>query len=265
MNRDFLKEIVEYKKELLKQKEAYYQALKKNVKTAQHNRYGLFKKAISKPGQMNLIAEIKKASPSAGIIRNPFDVESLARIYNAAGAAALSVLTEDKFFMGKPPFVRRASEEVKLPVLTKDFIIHEHQIFETFCQGSSAVLLIVAILEDALLRDLMQVAAELDMDSLVEVHDEKELHRALKVGADIIGINHRNLATLEVDLKVSEQLVPQVPKGKVIVAESGIKTHAEVLKLQAIGVNAVLIGETFLRASDAGAKVIEIMDGKKAS
>lgn len=259
MNRDFLKEIVEYKKELLAQKSGYYAALKKNVKTSPHSRYGLFKKAVSKPGRINLIAEIKKASPSAGIIREPFDLNGLARIYAENGADALSVLTEDKYFLGKPTYIRKVSEEVLLPVLTKDFIIHEHQIYETFCQGASAVLLIVAILEDAVLKDLIQLADHLDMDCLVEVHDENELSRALLADADIIGINHRNLATLLIDLSLSEKLVPQIPKGKVIVAESGIKTHEEIKKLQGLGVNAVLIGESFLRAGDVGAKVREIM------
>ncbi len=259
MSRDFLKEIVEYKKELLEQKSGYYAALKKNVKTSPHTRYGLFKKAIEKPGRMNLIAEIKKASPSVGIIREPFDLTGLARVYAENGADALSVLTEDKYFLGKPTYIKKVSEEVLLPVLTKDFIIHEHQIFETFCQGSSAILLIVAILEDALLKDLIQVASDLDMDCLVEVHDESELFRALKSGAQIIGINHRNLATLTIDLSVSQKLVPQIPKGKVIVSESGIKTHAEIEMLQALGVNAVLIGESFLRSFDVGAKVREVM------
>jgi indole-3-glycerol phosphate synthase len=259
MKRDFLKEIVAYKKELLIQKSGYYAALKKNVKTAPHSRYGLFKKAISKPGRMNLIAEIKKSSPSVGIIREPFDLNGLARTYSENGADALSVLTEDKYFSGKPTYIKRVSEEVLLPVLTKDFIIHEHQIFETFCQGASAVLLIVAILDDVLLKDLLQVAMDLDMDCLVEVHNEPELHRALKVGAEIVGINHRNLSTLTIDLKVSQELVPQIPKDKVIVAESGIKTHDEIKQLQALGVNAVLIGECFLRVADVGAKVREVM------
>lgn len=259
MTRDFLKEIVEYKKELLAQKSGYYAALKKNVKASPHSRYGLFKKAISKPQGMNLIAEIKKASPSVGMIRDPFDLTGLARIYAESGADALSVLTEDKYFLGKPTYIKKVSEEVVLPVLTKDFIIHEHQIFETFCQGASAILLIVAILEDCLLKDLIQTASDLDMDCLVEVHDENELGRALKADADIIGVNHRNLATLTVDLSVSEKLVPQIPKGKVIVAESGIKTHEEIKKLKALGVHAVLIGESFLRSADVGAKVKEIM------
>ncbi|MCB9771222.1 MAG: indole-3-glycerol phosphate synthase TrpC [Candidatus Omnitrophica bacterium] len=262
MKRDFLKEIVAYKRELLEQKSGYYGALKKNVKTTPHSRYGLFKKAISNPGRVNLIAEIKKASPSVGIIREPFDLNGLARTYKENGAAAISVLTEDKYFLGKPTYVRRVCEEVAMPVLTKDFIIDEHQIYETFCQGSSAVLLIVAILDDALLKDLMQIAADLDMDSLVEVHDEAELQRALKVGADIIGINHRNLATLAIDLSVSEKLVSQIPRGKVIVAESGIKTNEEIKQLQSLGVHAVLIGESFLRSADVGAKVREIMGVK---
>lgn len=258
---DFLKQIVEYKKELLAKKQAYYESLKKNIKPTTHTSYSLFKKAISKPGRVNLIAEIKKASPSAGLIRDKFDPVDLARTYSHAGADAISVLTEEKYFLGKPAYLRHVSDTINLPVLTKDFIIHEHQVLEAFCFGASAILLIVAILEDQQLKDLMQTAKALDMDTLVEVHDEQELQRALKNGADIIGINNRDLKTLTIDLSTSEKLASQIPKDKVMVAESGIKSHEEILRLQAAGFHAVLIGETFLRADNVGAKVIEIMKG----
>ena len=262
MPADFLKEIVDYKKSLLKEKKAFFTSLKNKVKTDKLTRYAIFKEAISKPGKINLIAEIKKASPSRGIIRQDFDVLKIAEIYVQNGAAAISVLTEDKFFLGKPMYIRTVSEHFPVPILTKDFIIDEAQIFEAFSLGASAVLLIVAILKDEELKHLMAVAGRLDMDALVEVHDEGELKRALKAGAEIIGINHRDLRTFNVDLKVSERLIPQIPKGKIIVAESGIKSYAEIKMLQGLGVHAVLIGETFLQAPDIGSKIKEVMQGK---
>lgn len=259
---DFLKTIVAYKRKLLKEKQPFYTALKTKVETEPFTRYRLFKQIIAKPGKINLIAEIKKASPSQGIIRPDFDVMALARDYAAAGADAFSVLTEEKFFLGKPPFIRQVSENFVLPVLTKDFIIDELQIYETFLFGTSAILLIVAILTDGELKHLMSTAHHLDLDCLVEVHDQKELERALKADAEIIGINNRDLHTFEVDVATSEKLIPMIPKDKVIVAESGIKSYEEIRRLKAAGANAVLIGETFLRAHDVGQKVREVMHGR---
>ncbi|MFA5260710.1 MAG: indole-3-glycerol phosphate synthase TrpC [Candidatus Omnitrophota bacterium] len=259
---DFLDKIIAHKRSLLKRKKAFFDVLKTNVSSTRMTRYGLFKENISRAGQINLIAEIKKASPSQGVIRPDFNVEQLARVYADNGAAALSVLTENKFFLGRPEYVRRVSEIVPVPVLTKDFIIDEAQIYEAFLCGASAILLIVAILEDAALEHLLKVAAGLDLDCLVEIHQEDELQRALRAGADIIGINHRDLRTFEVDLNVSQRLIPRIPDGKVIVAESGIRTHADVQRLQDLGVHAVLIGEMFMRAEDVGAKVREIMTGR---
>ena len=259
---DFLEKIIAHKKSLLKRKKAFFDVLKTNVSSTRMTRYGLFKENISRSGQLNLIAEIKKASPSRGLIRPDFNVEQLARVYVDNGAAALSVLTEDKFFLGRPEYVRRVSENFPVPVLTKDFIIDEAQIYEAFLSGTSAVLLIVAILDDAQLEHLLRVAAGLDLDCLVEVHQEADLERALRAGADIIGINHRDLHTFEVDLEVSRKLVPGIPAGKVIVAESGIRTHADIQMLRDLGVHAVLIGETFMRARDVGAEVREIMTGR---
>ncbi len=262
MNRDFLQKIVEHKRGLLDNKRAFFAAFKKKVKGSRLRRYHIFKKAIARRGKINLIAEIKKASPSAGLVRADFDLISIAKAYVEAGAAALSVLTEEKYFLGKPHYIKRVTEEFKLPVLTKDFIIDEVQIYEAYANGASAVLLIVAILQDEELKHLMQVAGELDMDCLVEVHEENDLARALRSRAQIIGINNRDLKTLKVDLKACERLIPKVPKGKVIVAESGIRSHADVLKLKALGAHAVLIGETFMKAPDIGAKVRELMFGR---
>ncbi|MCK5581033.1 MAG: indole-3-glycerol phosphate synthase TrpC [Candidatus Omnitrophica bacterium] len=259
--KDFLKEIVDHKKSLLNERKAFFDGLRNNIKNAQLTRYSLFKKNISNPGQINLIAEIKKASPSKGVICKELDVIKLARVYQDEGAAAISVITEEKFFLGGYVNLKKVVDNFNVPVLAKDFFIDEAQVYEAFSYGASAVLLIVAILEDDQIRRLMDVARQLDMDSLVEVHDKNELDRALDAGAEIIGINNRNLHTFEVDLKTSQELIPRIPKDKVVVAESGIKTHDNVKMLQESGANAVLIGETFLREQDVGAKIKDVMGG----
>lgn len=262
MTKNFLDDIISYKNELILKKKNFLDPLKVKIQGPARTRYHIFQQAISQPGQLHLIAEIKKASPSQGLIRSSFSVLDLARTYAQEGASAISVLTEDKYFLGKPAYVRDVCEHVSLPVLTKDFIISEQQIYETFVFGSSAILLIVAILSQEKLTHLLSVAEHLDLDCLVEVHDEKELQQALDSGAKIIGVNNRNLRTLEVDLQTSEKLIPQIPKDKIIVAESGIKSKADVDRMKQLGAHAVLIGETFLRANDAGAKVRELMHGE---
>ncbi|MBF0595845.1 MAG: indole-3-glycerol phosphate synthase TrpC [Candidatus Omnitrophica bacterium] len=262
MPNDFLDKIIRQKTEAIAHRLSYYQNLKSNFERSTYSRYSLFKKTIAMPGKIHLIAEIKKASPSKGIIREDFDVGALATAYQDSGASAFSVLTEEAFFQGKPAYLKRVSDEFQLPTLMKDFIIDELQLFEARYCGASAVLLIVAILDDGLLKQLIAKAHALDLDCLVEVHDRQELDRAVAAGAEIVGINNRNLRTFEVSLKVCEALIPLVPKDKVIVAESGISTHADVLRLQELGANAVLIGETFMRERDVARKVKEVMDGQ---
>lgn len=259
---DFLQEILKYKQELLEKKKVFLNELKKKIDRESLSQYHLFKKAISKTGEINLIAEIKKASPSKGVICKDFNVLRLAEIYVRNKASAISILTEDKFFAGKPSYIKVVSENFKIPVLAKDFIIDEMQIYEAFYCGASAILLIVAILSEQQLKHLMSVAARLDLDCLVEIHDEAELEKAINVGAEIIGVNNRNLHTLEVDLGISQKIIPKIPKGKIIVAESGIKTHEEIQMLKNLGTNAVLIGETFLRAPDINHKISELMYGQ---
>jgi len=256
---DFLDEIVEYKRDLIKKKREYFDRLKGRVAREKLTRYGLFKQAIAQPGKINLIAEIKKASPSRGLLCPDFNVLRMAKIYVDHGAAAISILTEDRYFLGKTTYLTQVSENFSIPLLTKDFILDEGQIYEAFAYGASAVLLIVAVLKDDELKKLMQAAVQLDLDCLVEVHDEKELDRALKAEADIIGINNRDLHTFQVDLKVAEHLIPKIPKDKVIVAESGIKNHEEVVMLKDLGAHAVLIGETFICAPDMAQKIKEVM------
>jgi indole-3-glycerol phosphate synthase len=217
--------------------------------------YGVFKKCISVPGKVNLIAEVKKASPSKGIIRDDFDPDAIARAYVSCRVAAMSVLTEEKYFQGKPAYLKMISEKFNVPTLMKDFIVDDLQLYEARYCGASAALLIVAALTDAELKNLMAACRRLDLDALVEVHDKGELDRALDVGAEIIGINNRNLHTFKVDLATSEGLIPFIPKDRVVVAESGISTFEEVARLGKAGAHAVLIGETFLRERDVAAKV----------
>jgi indole-3-glycerol phosphate synthase len=259
---DFLNTILDKKRAHNERKRPFYENIKKHLDATPYTRYGLFKKAISRPGQINLIAEIKKASPSKGVIRQDFNVDQLAQIYQEAGAAAMSVLTEEDYFLGKPAYLKQVSEKFNTPTLMKDFIIDEGQIYEGRYCGASAVLLIVAALTDEELRNLLAVGRKLDMDCLVEVHDAAELERALTCEAEIIGINNRNLHTFKVDVATSERLIPGIPKDKVIVAESGISSHAEVLRLQKAGAHAVLIGETFLREKDVARKIREVMYGQ---
>ena len=258
---EFLNKIIEHKHKLNKSKEVFFSSLKEKVSSTKFNRYRLFKKQISQAGQINLIAEIKKASPSKGVLRSEFDLKQIAKVYSDQNVAAISVLTEEKYFLGKPEYVKHVSDTYNVPVLTKDFIVDAGQIYEAFYNGASAVLLIAAILTDRALNHFLKVASLLDIDCLVEVHNKEELERVLQTEAEIIGINNRNLRTFEVDLKTSEQLIPDIPKGKIIVSESGISKHEDILNLRALGCHAVLIGETFMRAEDIKNKIDEIMNG----
>lgn len=259
MSSDFLNRILASKRTDNEKKRAYRENLKKHLDRSDYSYHGLFKERISQAGGINLIAEIKKASPSKGVIREDFDPEAIARIYEGSGVAAISVLTEEEYFQGKAAYLKMVSEKFSRPVLMKDFIIDELQIYEGRYCGASAVLLIVAALSDAELKQLLAVSRRLDLDALVEVHDESELARALRCGADIIGINNRDLHTFEVDVATSESLMPLMPKDKVTVSESGISSPEEVARLAQAGVHAVLIGETFLRERDIAAKIREIM------
>jgi indole-3-glycerol phosphate synthase len=208
---------------------------------------------------LGLIAEVKKASPSAGVIAEAFDPVEIARAYDAAGAHALSVLTDREFFEGNLAFLSRIRPEVTLPVLRKDFIIHEVQIAEASVSGADAILLIVAALEQARLEALYEEALRLQLDVLVEVHDEAELDRALDLGATLIGINNRNLTTFEVDLATTERLSEEVPEGVILVCESGIKTRADCQRAFDSGCNAILVGETLMRSPDVRSCVADLL------
>lgn len=257
--RNFLNDILEHKRRLVESKRDFYRRLKADAKSAETKNAGRFKQAISKPG-LNVIMELKKASPSKGIIRQDFDLRAIANIYAENGAVAFSVLTEEKFFLGKPEYIQELSCVFDIPILTKDFILDQGQIYEARANGAAAVLLIVRMLDDQSLKHLMAVAKNLGMDALVEVHDNNELDRALNAGAEIIGVNNRNLDTFAVDMKASDQLIPEILKaGKIAVAESGIKTHQDVQHLKSLGAHAVLIGETFMAAPDIAKKIREVL------
>ncbi|MCQ9208424.1 MAG: indole-3-glycerol phosphate synthase TrpC [Omnitrophica bacterium] len=218
-----------------------------------------FKEAIAQAGKLNLIAEIKKASPSQGVFREHFDPVAIAQSYQAAGACALSILTDKIFFQGDIAFLKLVKKAVKLPILRKDFIIDEYQIYQSVCAGADAILLIGQLLSKEKLSDFLRLCAKLNLDAVSEVHSEEDLDKVLSAGAEIIGINNRNLRTFEENLEVTEKLIKKIPKGKIIISESAIKTAQDVKYLQGLGVNIVLIGEALMRSEDISAAVKEIM------
>ncbi len=219
-----------------------------------------FIESINKPRQISLIAEIKKASPSAGVIRQEFNHIEIAKAYQEAGVQAVSVLTEEDFFQGNISYINDVKNLNDSPVLRKDFIIEPYQVYESRFYGADAILLIANLLTQDEITGLLNLSRELGMDSIVEVHNEKELKKVLKLkGVQIIGINNRDLRTLEVDIKTVEKLFPLIPKDKVVVVESGIKTAQDILFLKILGVNAVLVGTVFMESPDLKGSVERLM------
>jgi indole-3-glycerol phosphate synthase len=203
-------------------------------------------------GKPAVIAEVKKASPSKGVIREDFIPADIAQSYAEFGATCLSVLTDVQFFQGSVDYLKQARASCQLPVLRKDFMVDAYQIYESRCMGADAVLLIAACLDDAQMKDMEAIALGLDMAVLVEVHDQAELERALKLRTPLIGINNRNLKTFEVSLETTLTLRSQVPADRILVTESGIHTRDDVLRMGAAGVSAFLVGEAFMRVPEPG-------------
>jgi indole-3-glycerol phosphate synthase len=218
-----------------------------------------FAQALSQGENIRLIAEVKKASPSRGVIRADFDPVKIAEQYQESGAACLSVLTEKKFFQGDLAYLGQIRKHVDLPLLRKDFIIDEYQIHEARAFGADAILLIAACLERGQMQEYLGIAAELGLDVLVESHTYKELDKSLLAGAVLVGINNRNLMTFEVTLQTTLDLLKDIPDDRVVVSESGIRTRDDVVMLQKAGVDAILVGESLMREQDIGKKVKELL------
>ncbi len=248
--------IIESKKkrvEVLKKNQEALNSLVDNVFPAKS-----FKQSIKRKNKISLIAEIKQASPSTGVLRKNIIPAQIAGIFDKAGANAISVLTEEDFFLGKNSYIEEVKKETIKPILKKDFIIDKVQILEAKAVGADAILLIMGILELEKARDFHAYAKELGLDVLVEVNTEKELRKALKIGADIIGINNRNLHTFEVDVERSKKLLPFLPEEIAKVSESGIYSLKDVLLLKGLGADAILVGQALMKAADIEAKINEI-------
>ncbi|WP_455206224.1 indole-3-glycerol phosphate synthase TrpC [Kaarinaea lacus] len=258
---DILKKILARKQEEIAERSVNVTLEDLRARIASSSPVRGFVNAIEKTiadGKPAVIAEIKKASPSKGVIRESFDPVAIAKSYAQGGATCLSVLTDVDFFQGADSYLQQARAACSLPVIRKDFIIDPYQVYEARTIGADCILLIVAALDDKQLQHLSSVAHELNMDVLVEVHDEAELHRALKLPTSLIGINNRNLRTFEVSLQTTIDLLPQIPADRIVVTESAIHTSQDVALMRQHNVNTFLVGEAFMRADDPGAKLAEL-------
>jgi indole-3-glycerol phosphate synthase len=261
---DILKTIVARKREEVASARAAMPlaALKRRVADLEEPPRGFIRalRACVESGWPAIIAEVKKGSPSKGVIRADFDPVTIAEIYAAHGAACLSVLTDETFFLGHLRFLGLIREQVRLPLLRKDFLNDPYQLWEAREAGADAVLLIAAMLEPVQLADLVAEAREIGLDVLLEIHDERELEIALHVPVELIGINNRDLRSFHTDLTVTERLAPRLPADRLVIAESGIATRADVLRLQQAGASVFLVGESLMRAADIGAKLDELLN-----
>ena len=221
--------------------------------------FGAALKGAVAEGRCGLIAELKKASPSGGLIREHFDPVQIAREYEAAGATCISVLTDTPYFQGEAAHLRAARAACKLPVLRKDFMVHPWQIYESRLMGADCILLIMAALTNELAIEMEGIARSLEMDVLVEVHDHAELDRALGLQTPLVGVNNRNLKTMQTDLAVTEALAEFVPPDRLLISESGIRTKADVHRLGQSGAQCLLVGESLLRQADIGAAIHELL------
>ncbi|KAF0186378.1 MAG: Indole-3-glycerol-phosphate synthase [Hyphomonadaceae bacterium] len=260
---DILRDIIAYKSgevSALKAKKPLAE-LEQAAKNAPKPR-GFMRALLNKPiGEFGLIAEIKKASPSKGVIRTDFDPAELAMAYNLGGATCLSVLTDGPSFQGQEADLIAAREAVNMPIIRKDFMIDVHQMFESRAIGADAILIIMACLEDELAQELFLAAQNLGMDALIEVHNKIELERALKIGGKMIGVNNRDLHSFNIDLATTERLAKLLPKDTLLVAESGIYTHADMQRMQNCGARGFLVGESLMRQNDVAKATKTLLEG----
>jgi indole-3-glycerol phosphate synthase len=218
-----------------------------------------FYESIRPDGSTKVIAEIKRASPSKGVLREDFDPVEISKSYSRSGASAISVLTDSRFFKGSLDHLSDVRSAVVLPLLRKDFIIDPYQVYESRLYGADAILLIVAALDSTILRELLELAHSLDMDAIVEIHDERELDKAIEADGKIIGVNNRDLKTFDVSLETSIKLCRLIPREKIIVSESGISSSDDIKRLKSAGINVLLIGETFMRAPEPGEELRKLL------
>jgi indole-3-glycerol phosphate synthase len=254
-----LDDIIANKKEELAETRRRVSFAEVKVRAADAGSVRGFGKALAIEGGIGLIAEVKKASPSKGVIREDFDPVAISRIYEGSGASCISVLTEQKFFQGKLEYLGMIRKEAGLPLLRKDFIIDEYQLFEARAAGADAILLIAACLEKEQMADYLGRAGQLGLDVLVESHSYKELDKSLLAGASLVGINNRDLTTFAVSLQTTLDLLKDIPDDRTVISESGIRTREDVVKLQQAGVDAILVGESLMREKDIGKKVKELL------
>ena len=261
---DILKRIIRRKQEEISERMAHYPPAALTEALAEAGPVRGFADALERriaAGQAGVIAEIKKASPSKGVIREDFRPAEIAVSYQRGGATCLSVLTDADFFQGSDAYLQQARSACSLPVIRKDFIIDPYQVREARAMGADCILLIVACLEDRQMATLNDLAHELGMDVLVEVHDGGELHRALALDNRLIGINNRDLRSFEVSLDTTLSLLDSIPEGRIVITESGIHTRDDVMRMRRHGVDGFLVGEAFMRAEDPGSRLAELFAG----
>lgn len=256
-----LNEIVEKRKIQLEREKAAadFETVKKAAERLDRQCIS-FKSALANPDRLSVISEVKKASPSKGLIQPDFDPVKIAKEYETCGADAVSCLTEEHYFQGSSEYFKAIRQAINLPMIRKDFIIDEYQIYEARLMDADAILLIAAVLDDEKLKRFGDTARSLGLDILAETHDESELERVLALDFDIIGINNRNLKTFEVTLETTAKLAGMIPEGKVIVSESGIRDNADMKAVRGYGADAVLIGETLMRSGNIGATLTALRE-----